>query len=70
MSTPSAATSMGSEPTTCTASVWNTAPCSWAMRASSATGCSVPTTLFAAMMEASRVSSRKAASYASRSTKP
>ena len=62
MSTPSSATSMGSEPTACTASVWNAAPFSWAIRASSATGCTVPTTLLANMMEASRVSSRNACS--------
>ena len=62
MSTPSSATSTGSEPTAWTASVWNTAPFSWAIRASSATGCSVPTTLLANMIDASLVSARNACS--------
>ncbi len=70
MSTPSAPTSMGTEPTACTASVWNAAPFSWAMRASSAMGWMVPTTLLAYMTDASRVSSRKACSYASTSMTP
>ena len=62
MSTPSSVTSTGTDPTACTASVWNRAPFSCAMRASSATGWIEPTTLFANMTEARRVSSRNARS--------
>ncbi len=53
---------MGIAPTACTASVWNAAPCSWAMRASSLMGWTVPTTLLANITEARRVSGRNAAS--------
>ena len=62
MSTPRSVTSSGNDPTAWTASVWNRAPFSCAMRASVATGCTEPTTLLASMMETRRVSSRNARS--------
>ena len=46
-SAPLAAKSTGSCPAACTASVWNGTPCSRATAASSATGWTVPTSLFA-----------------------
>ena len=46
-SAPESAKSTGTAPTACTASVCSGTPYSWAMSASSATGCTVPTSLFA-----------------------
>ena len=46
-SAPLAAKSTGSCAAACTASVWNGTPYSWATAASSLTGCTVPTSLFA-----------------------
>ena len=63
-SAPQAAKSTGSVQTACTASVWNGTPCSCAIAASSAIGCTVPISLFAHITLTSAVVSGSAASAA------
>ena len=53
-----ALTSIGTLPAACAASVCNSAPCSWAIAPISASGCSVPISLFAAITETSTVPRR------------
>ncbi len=50
-STPNSWTSMGTFPTACTASVWNTTPCSWQSFVISPIGWIVPTSLFPNIIE-------------------
>ena len=69
-SIPSRCMSSGTQLAACTASVWNSTPCVWATRAISRTGCKVPTTLLAAMIDTSRVSRSISAATASGSTIP
>ena len=47
---------MGMWQNACTASVWNSIPCSWAMAPISFTGCTEPISLFAVMTEIRTVS--------------
>ena len=54
----------------CTASVWNRAPAARATAASSAMGCTVPTSLLACITETSAVSRRTSAASAGGSTMP
>ena len=70
MSTSSAFTSMGTCPTACTASVWNSAPCALAILHSSAMGSMVPISLLAYMMETMVVSGLSAFSSSSGCTSP
>ena len=64
------ATSTGILPTVCTASVWNSAPRSCAIAASSATGWIVPISLLACITETSAVSSVSASRSAAGETMP
>ena len=69
-STSRAATSRGTWPAACTASVWNQTPRARHAWARSATGCSTPISLFAVITEASTVSGRNAAANRATSTRP
>ena len=69
-STFQAATSTGMRPTAWTASQWKTTPRSRQRAPTSATGCSVPTSLFAAIIETRIVSGRSAAATSPASTRP
>ena len=57
-------------PSACVASVWKSAPAACAARASSATGCTLPTSPFAICTDTSTVSPSSASSRARGSTKP
>ena len=70
MSMPMAAASSAMCPAACTASVWKSAPASWARRAASSKGCTVPTSLFTAMRLNAHTSGPMAASMSSTRTTP
>ena len=69
-STPRRSTSIGILPIDCTASVWNRAPCSCAIAASSASGWIVPISLLACMIDTRAVAGVSAASSVSGDTMP
>ena len=69
-SMPIASTSMSTLPNVCTASTWNGTPASRAIAPMARTGCTVPTSLLACMIEIAIVSGRSARRTASGSTIP